>query len=81
MPFSKRQVMTDSTAETSALLIDAAEAAKLVAVSRSTWFALAASGRTPAAVRLGRCVRYRRQEVLDWIRAGCPCRNRWTWEG
>ena len=37
-----------------------------------------AAGRLPPPVRIGRSKRWRRQEILDWISAGCP--NRQTWE-
>ncbi len=39
---------------------------------------LDASGRLgPRPVRLGRLVRWSRQELEDWIAAGCPVRHVW----
>lgn len=44
--------------------------------TRSIW-KLLASGRMPAAVRIGRSVRWRAAEIRAWIDAGCPSRDRW----
>jgi excisionase family DNA binding protein len=35
-------------------------------------YRLVDTGRMPAPVRLGRLVRWRRAEVLEWIANGCP---------
>ncbi len=66
---------TPTTIDAEALA--APEAAKLCGVSRSTWLKLQASGRVPRPVRLGRCVRWLRSELLAWLAAGCPSRERW----
>ncbi len=61
-----------------ALLVDAAEAARLCGVSPATWYRMAAAGRTPAPVRLSRgCVRWRAGELAEWVGAGCPDRRTW----
>lgn len=44
--------------------------------TRQCW-KLLSSGRLPAPVRLGRSVRWRRDELLAWLEAGCPSRDRW----
>lgn len=54
------------------LLLNDLEAAALVGVSRATWHRLRAAGKLPRAVRLGRCVRWSRSELVSWISAGCP---------
>jgi predicted DNA-binding transcriptional regulator AlpA len=36
---------------------------------------MADAARMPAPVRLGGLVRWRRQELLDWLAAGCPAAN------
>jgi predicted DNA-binding transcriptional regulator AlpA len=60
------------------LLIDAAQAASLCGLSRSTWFSMQSCGAIPAAVlRRGRLVRWSRQEIESWISAGCPSRDTW----
>jgi predicted DNA-binding transcriptional regulator AlpA len=39
--------------------------------TRSLWRYIAA-GKVPRPVRIGRAVRWRRLELDDWIKAGCP---------
>jgi predicted DNA-binding transcriptional regulator AlpA len=61
-----------------ALLIPDTMAAALAGISRSTWHSLRAAGKIgPAPVKLGRAVRYRREEVIGWINAGCPDARTW----
>ena len=61
------------------LLLDAAGAAALCSVSRATWFSMQAAGQIPAAVlRRGRVVRWSYAEIVAWIAAGCPARDRWA---
>lgn len=50
-------------------------------VSRSFIHKLAASGRLPGAVKLGRARRWRADEVAAWVAAGCPSRADWSWSG
>jgi len=60
-----------------ALLVTDREAAALCGLGRSTWHRLHAAGKTPAAVKLGRSVRWNRAELESWIAAGCPPRREW----
>ena len=61
------------------LLVDAADAAALCGVSRATWFSMQSCGAIPAAVlRRGRVVRWSYAEIVAWIAAGCPARDRWA---
>ena len=72
--------MTDGAAATDdmpALLLDAAAAARLLGISRSTLYCLDERGGIPRGVHLGRMRRWRREELLAWVRAGCPPRVRW----
>ena len=64
-------------AKTESMLIDAKEAAGLCGVGRTTWLSLSSAGKTPASVRLGRRVLWRRDELKSWIAAGCPSREKW----
>ncbi len=59
------------------LLLSARQVADLLGIGLSTFWRLHSSGRTPAAVRLGRCTRWRRDEIQRWIFADCPARDRW----
>jgi len=52
-------------------------AAYLCGMSAGSWSRHHAAGRVPDPVRIGGCVGWRRQELLDWIAAGCPDRRTW----
>lgn len=60
------------------ILIDAEHAAKLVSLGKSTWQRLAASGKIPAPIRLGRRSLWNPGEIKAWVAKGCP--DRITWE-
>ena len=54
------------------LLIAAGEVARLLNVSKRTLWRLLSAGKVPAPVRLGSAVRWRRDELEQWILQGCP---------
>jgi predicted DNA-binding transcriptional regulator AlpA len=59
------------------LLIDAPLVAEMTRRSvRSVWRDHAA-GRLPRPVRIGGAVRWRREEIIMWVAAGCPSRDEW----
>ncbi len=61
-----------------ALAVSARELAGLLGISlRQTW-RLNSAGKLPKPIRLGGSVRWDRQEVLDWFKAGCPDRKAWA---
>jgi predicted DNA-binding transcriptional regulator AlpA len=60
------------------LLISDLDAAALCGVSRATWHRLRASGRIPPGVKLSRCLRWNRAEILAWVEAGCPDQRIWS---
>ena len=59
------------------LLLPAAEAAKLLSISERHFYKLHSSGRVPRPIRLGRAVRWRADELRDWLAAGAPSRSQW----
>lgn len=62
----------------SALLIDAANAARLLGISLSHLFQLRRSGKFgPTPTRLGRATRFSCPEIQAWVAAGTPGRDRW----
>lgn len=67
--------------KTLGLLVDAGEVAKMLGIGTRTVWRLHSGGRIPAPIRLGGAVRWRRQELIDWIAAGCPARTRWEARG
>jgi predicted DNA-binding transcriptional regulator AlpA len=50
---------------------------ELLKISRAQFYRLKASGRLPAPVRFGRLCRWLLAEVLAWLRAEAPPRERW----
>lgn len=64
------------------LLVGMDEVAVMLGVCRRTVIRLNLSGRLPKAIRVGRCVRWNRRELISWADHGCPPRGRWQpmWE-
>ena len=55
------------------VLIDAAELARMLSVSKPTIWRWLSEGRLLEPIRLtAQCLRWRRDAVLAWIDAGCP---------
>lgn len=60
------------------LLLPAAEAAKLLGIGKTKFYALHASGRLPLPIRLGsKCARWSKLELEEWISCKCPPRHEW----
>jgi len=59
------------------VLLTAADVAGLLSVTVRHVRSLDASGRLPRPIRLGRAVRWSRSELLAWLDAGAPSRDRW----
>jgi excisionase family DNA binding protein len=57
--------------------VDAAEAARLLGISRAHFLRLHAACRIPEPVRIGRCVRWNRDELQTWFGAGAPAAEQW----
>jgi predicted DNA-binding transcriptional regulator AlpA len=53
------------------LLVDTAQAARMVGVSVATWHRLRSAGKTPAPLRLAGSVRYRLEDLKLWVSLGC----------
>jgi predicted DNA-binding transcriptional regulator AlpA len=62
----------------SGLLIDAKTFANLLSISSRTLSRLIDLKAVPMPVHLGRLVRWRLDEVLEWIEADCPPQKSWT---
>jgi len=61
------------------LTMTADELAAALRVDRATVFRWDAAGRLPQGLKIGGCKRWRRDEIVAWLRAGCPVRSRWEW--
>ncbi len=59
------------------LAISARELAEMLGISLRQAWRLNAAGKLPMPIRLGGSVRWNRQEIMDWFRAGCPGRKVW----
>lgn len=53
-------------------LLTLREAARLCCVGERTFWRHAHSGLAPRPVKIGGVARYSRQEILKWIKMGCP---------
>jgi predicted DNA-binding transcriptional regulator AlpA len=65
-------VEREPAAPTEPLLITAGELAELLHVSLRTLWRLNSARLVPEPVRLGKSVRWRREEIICWISEGCP---------
>ncbi len=73
---TKRQLPEPLKIEPALLTI--LQVCRLINVQRATFYKLRVSGRfAPLPVQLCHKVLYKKQEVLDWISAGCPHRKIW----
>ncbi len=53
-------------------LLTVEQAAAMAGVGKRSWWRFSSSGRAPAPVRIGRCRRWVRSELVAWIEARCP---------
>ena len=61
------------------LLVSAVDAAGLLGVGRSLFYAMHSNGRLgPQPVKLGRRTLWRQHELTAWVEAGCPPRPKWV---
>ena len=58
-------------------LFTAEQAWTFCGLSKSAWYKARSTGRIPGAVKIGGARRWRRDELVDWIAAGCPAKARW----
>jgi predicted DNA-binding transcriptional regulator AlpA len=68
---------TKATSVREALAVCARELAEMLNVSLRQVWRLNSAGKLPRPIRLGGSVRWDRQEILDWFKAGCPARQAW----
>ena len=59
------------------LLLDSEQAAALCGVGKTLWWSLHSAGQVPLPVKLGRRTLWRREELIEWINAGLPTRDKW----
>jgi excisionase family DNA binding protein len=59
-----------------AILLTAKQVAEALQVSTRTLWRMLATGQLIEPLKIGRSVRWRKQELLDWIAKGCPQRSK-----
>ena len=59
--------------------VNAAQAAKILGISRTLLYQMNSSGRLgPMPIKLSsRCTRWSVNELVQWVDAGCPARRQW----
>lgn len=63
---------------TGKILLKAEEAANALSVSLKHFYNIQRSGRLgPGEIRLGKSVRWSRDELEEWANEGCPPREKW----
>ena len=67
--------MADISLPLYALLVGRIDSARLCGVSPASWDRLTSAGKTPASLRLGGRVLWRRCDLDAWIALGCPDRK------
>ena len=60
------------------LMMTAKEGAALLKISERAFHKRRQAGRLPKPIKIGRSTRWRREELLKWVKAGCP--NQVIWE-
>jgi len=67
-----------SASETPPLLLDVHATARTLGVPQKTVGNWNRAGRLPIPIRMGRrSLFWRADELADWVRRGCPSRQRW----
>ncbi len=78
----KKDHSTDKQNDTKELasqgLLSTKQVAALLSISARHAISMSSCGQIPMPIRLGRSVRWSKQELLNWIQAGCPPRYKWV---
>lgn len=62
------------------LVLDRSQTAKLLKVHQETISRMARCRQMPQPVRFGRTVRWCRDEIEAWLKAGCPPMDSWNYQ-
>jgi len=66
--------------QTDELVLDRSQTAKLLKVSGSTLSRMVRNRQMPGPLRFGQTVRWRRDEIESWVKAGCPPMDSWDYQ-
>lgn len=65
--------------ETNPLLLDAGGVCDLLSIGKTLFYSMLSLGQIgPPSVKLGRRRLWRRADLEQWVKAGCPSRERWA---
>ncbi len=59
------------------LALNALELARMLGVSLRHVWRQSSAGKLPKPLKIGKCVRWTRSEIEDWLAAGAPDRRTW----
>ena len=69
--------MSTDTQTLTPILLSVTETARTLGISPRLLSKLNSSGQLPQPIRLGRRTLWAADELRDYVRAGCPSRERW----
>ncbi len=61
--------------DTELVCITAKQLAAILSVSKRTLYRMRSAGQLPSPLRIGGVVRWRLDEIINWIEAGCPTKE------
>jgi len=61
-------------------VLDRSQAAKLLKVCEATLFRMVHARKMPEPIRFGRTIRWCRDEIECWVKAGCPPMDSWNYQ-
>lgn len=67
----QQEIIENNNSDDDAMLITAKKAAKMLSISLPYVYVLADRGIIPGVVKMGRSVRFRKEDFDKWINAGC----------
>ena len=71
--------MTDTGDNSTALLLDAREGARLLGIGERFFWAMHSTGELgPLPIKLGKRTLWSRFELTEWVKARCPKREEWV---
>ncbi len=73
-----KQNEKENNSQIEPLLVSPDEAARLLGISRTTFYQFCSSGRIgPMAIKFGRRSLFRLDELREWVASDCPPRVKW----
>jgi len=79
LDIDNREEMTDTGDNSTALLLNAKEGARLLGIGERFFWAMHSTGELgPLPIKLGKRTLWSRFELTDWVKARCPRREEWV---